>query len=111
MNETDIDRLLTELTALKIRVDRLETEQRGDQASLNGERKIQVGDRVKIRNKVRKPTTWPKDKAWTEPLERQATVTRITNDRVYITTKNGTHTWRHLNNLKRTDNQDQQGPT
>jgi hypothetical protein len=104
MNETNIEDLLTELKALKIRVARLETDERRDQVSPDSERKIQVGDQVKIKNKIKKPTTWPKDKAWTERLERQATVTRITGDRVYITTKNGTHTWRQINNLKKTDN-------
>ena len=111
MQETNIDDLLTELKALKIRVARLETDQRREQASHDSERKIQVGDKVKIKNKIRKPANWPKDKTWTEPLERQATVTKITDDRVYITTGNGTHTWRHINNLKKTDNRNQQGPT
>jgi hypothetical protein len=106
MTETNIDDLLTELRNLQIRVAQLEADQQREPPSTDRESKgqIQIGDRVKIKNKIRKPTNWPSDKAWTEKLERQATVTKVTEDRVYITTKNGTLTWRHPNNLRKIDN-------
>ena len=107
MNETsNIDDLLSELRKLQIQVAQLEADRQKEPLSPDRDRKgqIQVGDQVKIKNKIRRPTNWRGDKAWTETLERQATVTKVTADRVYITTKNGTLTWRQPNNLRKIDN-------
>jgi polyribonucleotide nucleotidyltransferase len=57
------------------------------------------GDRVAIRNKIRKPSS--SASTWTARRERHATVTLVDNDldRVYIRTDNNTHTWRATKNL------------
>jgi hypothetical protein len=102
MTEIDIDRLIKEIRDLKIRVARLESEQPGVHLSPNNNKtRLQVGDRVKIHNKIRKPKNWPTERDWTEPLERLAIITRITSDRIYITTDNGTLTWRQPGNLSK----------
>ena len=62
---------------------------------------IAEGDRVRIKNKVRKPATWSSAVVWTEAKERLATVTRVTRDQVHFVTDNGTRTWRAPNNLTR----------
>jgi hypothetical protein len=59
---------------------------------------FRTGDRVRIKNKIRKPAT--AGPSWTEIKERLATVTRITVDQVHLTTDNGTKTWRAPNNLR-----------
>lgn len=64
-------------------------------ATANG---LKRGDRVRIRNKIRRPATAGPE--WTEARERLATVTRVTPDQVHITTDNGTRTWRGPNNLQ-----------
>jgi hypothetical protein len=96
MTETDIDRLTKEIKDLRIRVAQLESQRPSDDTSI-----LQVGDRVRIKNKIRKPKHWPTEKAWTETLERKAIVTRVTTDRIYITTDNGTLTWRQPSNIKK----------
>jgi hypothetical protein len=58
---------------------------------------LRTGDRVRIKNKIRKPAT--AGPSWSETRERFATVTRITVDQVHIVTDNGTKTWRAHNNL------------
>jgi hypothetical protein len=64
-------------------------------ATANG---LKRGDRVRIRNRVRRPAT--AGPTWNEERERLATVTRVTADQVHITTDNGTRTWRGPNNLQ-----------
>ena len=59
--------------------------------------RIGIGDRVRIRNRIRRPAT--AGPAWSEARERLATVTRITLDQVHVVTDNGTKTWRGPNNL------------
>ena len=61
--------------------------------------RLQVGDRVRITNKIRRPAT--ATATWTEQLERIATVTRVTVEQIHIVTGNGTRTWRAPNNLKK----------
>jgi hypothetical protein len=58
---------------------------------------LRTGDRVRIKNKVRRPAT--AGPSWSETRERLATVTRVTVDQVHIITDNGTKTWRARNNL------------
>jgi hypothetical protein len=60
---------------------------------------IARGDRVRIKNRVRKPATWTNEVEWTEAKERLATVTRVTPEQVHFVTDNGTRTWRAPNNL------------
>ena len=57
------------------------------------------GDRVRIKNKIRKPATAGTE--WVESRERTATVTKIEPGQVHITTDNGTRTWRAPNNLEK----------
>jgi hypothetical protein len=98
MKEIDINDLVTELRDLKIRVAQLERQKSSGESH---EDKLQAGDRVQITNKIRKPSSWPKDKQWTEERERLATIRQVTTERIYITTDNGNLTWRHPNNIKK----------
>jgi hypothetical protein len=59
---------------------------------------LRRGDRVRIKNRVRKPATAGAN--WSEARERLATVTRATDEQVFVTTDNGTKTWRAPNNLR-----------
>ena len=61
-------------------------------------RELRPGDRVRIKNKIRRPAT--AGPSWSETRERSATVTRVTVDQVHIITDNGTRTWRARNNLR-----------
>jgi hypothetical protein len=61
-------------------------------------RGLRPGDRVRIKNKIRRPAT--AGPSWSETRERSATVTRVTVDQVHIITDNGTKTWRARNNLR-----------
>lgn len=56
------------------------------------------GDRVRIVNKIRKPAT--AGAGWVREKEETATVTRIREGQIHITTDNGTQTWRGPNNLQ-----------
>jgi hypothetical protein len=60
--------------------------------------RIRIGDRVRIRNKIRKPAT--AGPSWSEARERFATVTKVTTEQVHVVTDNGTKTWRAPNNLQ-----------
>ena len=116
MQNRKFDELIDELRALRIRQDDIiaeleevnraatrhqaaneggpiENEEQAEPA--NGLRR---GDRVRIKNRVRKPAT--AGASWSEPRERLATVTRITPEQIFITTDNGTKTWRAPNNLR-----------
>jgi hypothetical protein len=62
---------------------------------------IAKGDRVRVKNRVRKPATWTSTTEWTEAKERVATVTRVTQDQIHFVTENGTRTWRAPNNVQR----------
>ena len=55
------------------------------------------GDRVWIKNKIRRPAT--AGLTWSEARERLATVTKVVTDQVYVVTDNGTKTWREPTNL------------
>lgn len=55
---------------------------------------FQRGDRVKIRNIVRKPATWHGDNEWIPELAQLATVTHNYKGQVHFVTDNGVKTWR-----------------
>jgi hypothetical protein len=107
MEDIDVDELIAELSALRIRVARLEADRDRENAAREttiatetaafGD--LRVGDRVQIKNRVRKPATWSSTKPWSEERERIATVTRITPEQIHFVTDNGTRTWRAPNNL------------
>ena len=114
--DIDIEALIAEWEALQIRatgiVRRLEaaearrssrpdavpstTVARG--ASVNGLRR---GDRVRIKNRVIKPATWPSNRVWLKEEARLATMTKVTTQQAHFITDNGTRTWRAPNNLER----------
>ena len=100
MTELDVNTLIKELQALKLRVARLERENKESaeqRTTTNNE--LAVGDRVIIKNRTHKPKNWPPEKDWSDKKERIATVTKITVNQVYFTTDNGTRTWRAPHNL------------
>lgn len=103
MTEIDVDELIHELRELKLRVARLEREHKTDTESPAPNKSVlAVGDRVKIKNRVRKPQNWPTEKDWTESKERTATVTKVTPKQIHYITDNGTQTWRAPHNLRKT---------
>jgi hypothetical protein len=110
----DITALIRELKDLKIReadiLARLEAANERNRTNVAGEattseflRGFVAGDRVKITNVVRKPSSWPNHIEWDARQARRATVTKVdaASDRVYFVTDNGTNTWRMPANLKR----------
>jgi len=114
MEERTFEELIEELRELRIRetavitqleqvnararTSTLETNTSGSNRTAVIASGLKRGDRVRIRNKVRRPAT--AGPTWSEARERSATVTRVTPDQVYITTDNGTKTWRGPNNLQ-----------
>ena len=120
MEDRIFDALLEELRALRIRetaiIEQLEEVNRtrasvpretaaneGGREATADRRLLRKGDRVRIKNKMRKPAT--AGDSWSEPRERLATVTSVTKDQVHIVTDNGTKTWRAPNNLQLTEHQ------
>ena len=109
-NQT-IEHLTAELTALRIRVTQLEVEQaatasatrvattEGESATRATAAAIKKGDRVRIKNTLRKPATWPVDKEWDGKQAQLATVTHIKKDQIHFVTDNGVKTWRAVQNL------------
>ena len=59
-----------------------------------------IGDRVRILNEIRKPAIWDNRKPWITSEARQATVTRVRGQQVFIVTDNGVSTWRKRKNLR-----------
>ena len=55
-----IEELIAEVRALRIRVHRLETQGTSEEETQghNEEAPFEIGDRVRITNRVRKPATW-----------------------------------------------------
>jgi dsDNA-specific endonuclease/ATPase MutS2 len=102
MTEIDVDELVHELKELKLRVARLEQHRQTTKDAQTGNKNtLAVGDRIRIKNKVKKPQNWPADKEWTESKERSATITKVTDKQVHFITDNGNHTWRAPHNLKK----------
>ena len=62
---------------------------------------IQRGDRVRIKNKIKKPVSWPNTRLWREDEYRSAIVTKATPEQIFILTDNGVSNWRAPNNLKK----------
>ena len=52
------------------------------------------GDRVRIKNKVNRPASWPATRAWNKEASKLATVTRVTSEQVHFVADNGVQTWR-----------------
>ena len=58
------------------------------------------GDRVRIKNKVNRPASWPAARAWNKEAAKIATVTKVTKEQGHFVTDNGVKTWRAHNNLE-----------
>jgi hypothetical protein len=102
MTEIDVEDLIRELKELKLRVARLESDSNANTKTTSApDSTLSVGDRVRIKNKTKKPQHWPANKEWTDPKERTATVTKTTPTKIYFTTDNGTQTWRAPHNLQK----------
>jgi hypothetical protein len=71
---------------------------REEPVTVNG---LARGDRIRIKNKVRRPATWNNDFKWTKEKERTATITRVQADQIHFITDNGAETWRAPNNVKK----------
>ena len=106
-----IKHLVIELTALRIRVTQLEVEltatastTRAAAAEAESVEKataavIKVGDRVRIKNTLRKPANWPVQKEWDRDQAQLATITHLKKDQIHFVTDNGVKTWRAVQNL------------
>ena len=89
-------KIFLQLEAAYTGYDSEETARRSINGSLaNG---INKGDRIRIRNKVKKPATGTRP--WDKEKEKTATVTRVTATQVHYITDNGGETWRAPNNWK-----------
>jgi hypothetical protein len=117
MNDDDVEALIAEWQTLRICADAIvrqleaanarrtsvdtvssTTTVDGHDLAVNGLRK---GDRVRIKNKVTKPATWPIEKPWHREEARLATITRVTKEQIHFRTNNGVSNWRAPNNLER----------
>jgi hypothetical protein len=81
------------------RIERVDDNTRdNDHTERDTRRTYQVGDRVYVASRVRRPVFAPG--SWTSYNERQATVTKVVGEKVYIKTDNETETWRATKNLR-----------
>ena len=111
MDNDDVDALIQELQQLNMRQTELLQElQQRNRAQSHQEhcghdtqvQRYETGDHVIITNEIRRPLLAPQ--TWNRENERRATVTRVKRvlqkDRVYLTTDNGTRTWRLAENVR-----------
>ena len=104
-----IEELTRELLALQIRrtqiIAELATEDRAEQAAPHVPPLFAVGDRVRITNRVNRPSGWVG--LWDAERNRNATVTSIVDSngscRVHLRTHSGVKTWRAPQNLRLKD--------
>ena len=100
--DNELDQIIRELEGLRIRREQLLThftEVRARQGNDGVDAPFTVGDRVRITNRVQRPTGWPP--APRDGVDQAGTVTRVTSTRVYITTDTGIPTWRAPTNVTR----------
>jgi hypothetical protein len=102
MQNRSITELITELKNLRIREARvialieIANARHEDGDTEHG---FAQGDRIKIKNQVKRPTNWGDDH-WDYRQARVATVTQVTRHRVYFVTDNGVNTWRAPHNVE-----------
>ena len=99
----DLNSLLAELRQLRIREDLVlqRIERLNDRAAADVPPRFQIGDRVRITNTVRRPTSWTG--VWNSAAiatYRRATVVSVVGDRVNLRTDNGVTTWRLVGHLQ-----------
>lgn len=103
MQDKTIGDLINELKALRLREARVislleaAATQRDSDTEDHG---FERGDRIKIKNKVKKPANWG-DEPWDYQQAKLATVTRATLQRIYFVTDNGISSWRAPHNVER----------
>ena len=97
MPTEDVEALTLELSRLKVRVAQLEAA--APTPHNPGPLGFKKGDRVKIKNKVKRPAKWDVDQPWDPEAAQIATVTHTYLDQVHFLTDNGVATWRARNNL------------
>jgi hypothetical protein len=112
MENKKIQELIKELKRLQLReaaivsliertnAGRNDNEVSAERDSVTIEHGIERGDRIRIKNQVKKPVNWGED-FWEYQQARVATVTFVTNDRIYFVTDNGIKTWRAPHNVER----------
>jgi hypothetical protein len=106
MEDITVEDLIVELNALRIRVAQLEAAQGAaaadnDNGNVDDAVAFRRGDRIRITNRVRRPSNWNTGVVWEEDKERTATVTRVTLTQIHFVTDNGTRTWRAHRNVRR----------
>jgi hypothetical protein len=117
MEDSRVDDLIEQVQSLTLQVQELKQElrrrdtspslrQRGQQLPYRTE--FKPGDRVRILNSIRKPTSWNASKEWLPFQAKSATITSIKGQRVFFTTDNGVSTWRSPNNLAIINQNDKQ---
>lgn len=101
----DIRQLIGKLKALRVEEARLIERIESEITPVSPERetyerrdKFEIGDRVFVTNRVRKPLRAPS--TWSVEKERRGTVTDIRGQQVHFETENGTKTWRDRSNLR-----------
>ena len=102
--DQQIEHLIAQVQALQIRVTQLEAA-RNEQEPIVGataaaSKEFEKGDRVRVRNALKKPATWPRNVVWEKELAQVATVTHLYGKQVHFVTDNGVKTWRAANNLE-----------
>ena len=102
--DQQIEQLIAQVQALQIRVTQLEAarNEQGPVASARATapKEFEKGDRVRVRNALKKPATWPRNVVWEKELAQVATVTHLYREQVHFVTDNGVKTWRAANNLE-----------
>ena len=93
MEDITVEDLIVELNALRIRVAQLEAAQGAaantDNGNLDDAVAFRRGDRIRIINRVRRPSNWDTGVVWEEDKERTATVTRVTPNKTKAKEKEG----------------------
>lgn len=103
--DQQVEQLIAQVQALQIRVTQLEAA-RNEQGPIAGanraaaSKEFEKGDRVRVRNALKKPATWPRNVVWEKELAQVATVTHLHREQVHFVTDNGVKTWRAANNLE-----------
>jgi hypothetical protein len=115
-NDDDISTLIEELKSLRVRetallhqieeANRQRQEDQQDNDGKRGSRSAQqdtgmtyhVQDRVYVVNQIRRPVFAPT--TWTGYNKRRAMVMRVTGEKIFIKTNNGTETWQAAKNLR-----------
>lgn len=95
----DLNSLLSQLRLLRIQEDDLLLRIEFLSVSTPTPPTFRVGDRVRITNKVSKPTGWQIWDKDTIRLSKIAVVTSVRGERVYVRTDSGFDTWRAPSNL------------